>query len=82
MSFGLGKEDTPTQATKQSSIDAKIESYKEEMSKNANLFVKKREETLLEIKRNESNTSINVRKSKTPLRFTSNTSTVPEGTLN
>jgi|LauGreDrversion4_2_1035121.scaffolds.fasta_scaffold293322_1 hypothetical protein len=42
------------------------------MNKNTDLFLKKREETLMQIKRSE----INIRKSKTPLRLNNNKATV------
>ncbi len=68
MSFGLGKVDEDEQSV---SVN-KLQSYKEEMNKNTDLFLKKREETLMQIKRSE----INIRKSKTPLRLNNNKATV------
>ena len=68
MSFGLGKIDEDDQAA---SVN-KLQSYKEEMNKNTNLFIKQREDTLMQIKRSE----INIRKSKTPLRLNNNKTTV------
>lgn len=62
MSFGIAK-DTPTNSSLPSN---KLEQFKKEFDKNTNLFVKKREETLAQIKRSE--VVIN-RKSKTPLRM-------------
>lgn len=60
MSFGLGK-DTPTQ----SDADNKLQMFKEEFNKNNNQFVKKREETLAQIKSSHAPS----RKAKTPIRI-------------
>ena len=68
MSFGLGN----VVEDEQSVSVNKLQSYKEEMNKNTDLFLKKREETLMQIKRSE----INIRKSKTPLRLNNNKATV------
>ncbi len=61
MSFGLGK-DTPTTEDQSN----KLQVLQDEFNKNTNQFVRKREETLAQIKRSE---ILNARKSKTPIRI-------------
>ena len=61
MSFGLGPSEDSAVVTPAN----KLQILKEETNKSTDLFMKKREETLMQIKRSE----INIRKSKTPLRL-------------
>ena len=72
MSFGLGKQEDELIATPAN----KLQILKEETNKNTDMFLKKREETLMQIKRSE----INIRKSKTPLRLSNPKQVIEEDT--
>lgn len=67
MSFGLGKDPSSEEAPAKAASKQQIE---KEMSVQADAFLKKREEKLQMLRKQD--TGINVRKSKTPLRLSNN----------
>ena len=67
LSFGLGKEETPDKVD----VVDRAREYREEMREKASALVKKREDMLVQL-RKQDNESITVRKSKTPLRLSNN----------